>query len=132
MIGHEIRTRREALGISQAELSRLSGVPQPRIAEYETGRREPTLDNLGALAEVLGSFAVVGGVRTVAHYRDVFSDAAKISHVGVQLLARAVYAMRHGHADDPDHAELADITREMLREHGESVSRERALEILTD
>jgi len=36
---NRVRSLREAAGISQAELSRRSGVAQPNIAAYESGRR---------------------------------------------------------------------------------------------
>lgn len=48
-----MRSARQAAGLSQRELARISGVAQPNIAAYETGRRVPTdamvarlLDNL--------------------------------------------------------------------------------------
>lgn len=34
-----LREKREAAGLSQADLSRVSGVAQPNIASYESGRR---------------------------------------------------------------------------------------------
>ena len=35
----DLKTRREAAGLTQAELSALTGVAQPNIAAYESGRR---------------------------------------------------------------------------------------------
>lgn len=40
LTGRQIKVRREALGLSQRELSRESGVPQPSIAAAESGTRE--------------------------------------------------------------------------------------------
>ncbi|KAA9089222.1 helix-turn-helix domain-containing protein [Microbacterium radiodurans] len=38
----DIRTEREAAGMSQSQLARAAGVPQPNISAYENGRRQPT------------------------------------------------------------------------------------------
>jgi len=46
--------------------------------------------------------------RTPDHYRDMFEDTET---VGRKILARGIYAVRHGTADDPDRDELATITR---------------------
>lgn len=51
-----VRDLREAAGLSQAELARRSGVAQPNIAAYETGRRTASarmLDRLNAAARLL-------------------------------------------------------------------------------
>ncbi len=44
-----VELRRRA-GLSQRELAQLSGVAQPNIAAYETGRRQPSPKMLGRLA----------------------------------------------------------------------------------
>lgn len=46
---NEVRGLREAAGLSQAELSRRSGVAQPNIAAYESGRRLASPEMLGRL-----------------------------------------------------------------------------------
>lgn len=38
----DVRSLREAAGLSQAELARRSGVAQPNLAAYENGRRQPS------------------------------------------------------------------------------------------
>lgn len=50
-----LRPFRERAGLSQAELARRAGVPQPSISRYETGTA-PTvrLEHLARLAAVLG------------------------------------------------------------------------------
>lgn len=40
-------------GLTQAELARRSGIPQPNIAAYETGRRRPADATLARLGEAL-------------------------------------------------------------------------------
>jgi DNA-binding transcriptional regulator YiaG len=42
-VGQRIRSRREQLGLTQADLSRLIGVPQSRLSEYESGDYSPRL-----------------------------------------------------------------------------------------
>lgn len=44
-----VRALREAAGISQAELARRSGVAQPNLAAYESGRRRPSEQMLARL-----------------------------------------------------------------------------------
>ncbi|MCG8654065.1 helix-turn-helix domain-containing protein [Yimella sp. NH-Cas1] len=44
---------RAAAGISQAELARRSGVAQPNIAAYETGRRRPSPQMLDRLRDAV-------------------------------------------------------------------------------
>jgi len=39
-MGERIRSRREQLGLTQADLSRLIGVPQSRLSEYESGKNQ--------------------------------------------------------------------------------------------
>ena len=46
-------TRRKLLGLTQRELSRLTGVKQPLISAIESGRREPTASVRQALESAL-------------------------------------------------------------------------------
>lgn len=48
-----IRRRRLAANLTQAQLAELSGIPQPNIAAYETGRRTPSLGSLNKLDRAL-------------------------------------------------------------------------------
>jgi predicted nucleotidyltransferase/DNA-binding XRE family transcriptional regulator len=55
-MGNVVRELREAAGLSQAELALRSGVAQPNIAGYETGRRKASasmLQRLRAAAQPL-------------------------------------------------------------------------------
>lgn len=126
-LGPEIKRRRTALGLTQTALADLTGVSQGRVGEYERGERTPTLDTLAALAEALGPFQVTGGVRDADHYRALFAEAASI---GTQLAARAIYAARFGHADDPEESELREIFRVVQLEFGESLTSTEALSLM--
>ena len=48
-----IRSRREALGLSQTQLARNLGVTKSLLSLFENGKRQPTKDQIGVLAEVL-------------------------------------------------------------------------------
>lgn len=49
-----LASARHTRGLSQRELSRRSGVPQPLICAYETGRRQPGADMLARLLRAAG------------------------------------------------------------------------------
>ena len=49
-----LRGARDARGLSQRALARVSDVPQPRIAELETGRHDTTVSRLEELLVCLG------------------------------------------------------------------------------
>jgi len=49
-----LRTARRRAGLSQSELARRSGVPQPAISAYEAGTRQPAFDTAMALLSSCG------------------------------------------------------------------------------
>ncbi|MBF4622491.1 XRE family transcriptional regulator [Clavibacter sp. VKM Ac-2542] len=52
-VGEELRRLRRESALSQRELAAATGVPQPNIAAYESGRRQPTPETLERLGAVL-------------------------------------------------------------------------------
>ena len=53
--GRRMRQRREQLGMSQQELSHLTGIPQSRLSEFEGGgRTEMTVSTALKIARTLG------------------------------------------------------------------------------
>lgn len=52
-LGDSLRQQRQAAGLTQRELAELSGVPQPNIAAYESGRRTPAASTLERLQVAL-------------------------------------------------------------------------------
>jgi transcriptional regulator with XRE-family HTH domain len=54
VVGARIRARRQAEGVSLAELGRRSGVARATLTELEAGTGNPTLETLYALANALG------------------------------------------------------------------------------
>ena len=53
-VGETVRSRREALGMTQRSLAEKLGVEASHIAFIESGRRKPSLKLIGRLADVLG------------------------------------------------------------------------------
>jgi len=108
MIPETIKKRRLALGLTQKELAEQAGLLQAEISRWENGTRKPNLSQLEKLAAVIGPITI--GARTVEHYLEMFRTTGS---VGAQLLSKALYAKRHGSADQPDVSELAEIIREL-------------------
>ena len=53
-LGYEVRLARKVAGLTQAELSERSGVPQENISRIENGRANPTVVTLEKLARAMG------------------------------------------------------------------------------
>jgi predicted nucleotidyltransferase/DNA-binding XRE family transcriptional regulator len=76
-IGAHLRDRRRAAGMSQRELARRSGIPQPNIAAYEIGRRVPTGATLERLDATLDAPTLArlrrarGEILRAAHRRNL-------------------------------------------------------------
>jgi transcriptional regulator with XRE-family HTH domain len=72
-ISDVIRSRRTALGLSQAELARAAGVSIRQLARYEAAEQQPVLSAAVALADALGiSLAQLAG--QVTHDLDLSGD----------------------------------------------------------
>lgn len=54
-IGDRIKERRKALGMSQDELSELTGANRVTISQYENGKYLPSVTALQRIAEALGT-----------------------------------------------------------------------------
>jgi uncharacterized protein len=52
-IGESLRRRRIEVVLTQRELAARSGVPQPNIAAYETGRRTPSAETVARIEAAL-------------------------------------------------------------------------------
>ncbi|CAQ02865.1 helix-turn-helix domain-containing protein [Clavibacter sepedonicus] len=52
-VGEELRRLRREAALSQRELAAVTGVPQPNIAAYESGRRQPSPETLVRLGAAL-------------------------------------------------------------------------------
>ena len=54
LVGQRMRARREALGMSQAQLGALVGVSAPTISGQESADRQVDLDHMDRVAAALG------------------------------------------------------------------------------
>ncbi|RAY16005.1 XRE family transcriptional regulator [Actinomadura craniellae] len=52
-LGEAVRSRREELGLTQAQLAERAGLKQPAVARFEAGGTMPTIPMLERLAEAL-------------------------------------------------------------------------------
>lgn len=66
-----MRTFRARHGLTQSELARRSGVPQPVLSMYEHGRRVPSLGTLEAILAVCGEAVQVTETPAAQHDRSV-------------------------------------------------------------
>lgn len=49
-----LKKARENTGFTQREITKETGIPQSTIANYETGRTQPDIENLGILIDFYG------------------------------------------------------------------------------
>lgn len=52
-VGLALRAVRQARGMSQADLSKATGIPQSHVCNIEAGKVNPTIKTLNRLAEAL-------------------------------------------------------------------------------
>jgi DNA-binding XRE family transcriptional regulator len=53
-LAHELMVRRRQAGLTQAKLAKLTGIGQADISRIESGRANPTVSTLAAMAHALG------------------------------------------------------------------------------
>lgn len=83
---NEVCELRRAAGVSQAELAARSGVAQPNIAAYESGRRRPSptmLERLRAALRPRPSEAAA------AHREEILAALARHGMTGVRIFGSA-------------------------------------------
>lgn len=51
---HRLREAREQVGLTQAEVSKRTGVPRPTISDIENGKHNVTVDMMDKLANAIG------------------------------------------------------------------------------
>jgi DNA (cytosine-5)-methyltransferase 1 len=83
--GIALRTTREAMGLSQAKLAEITGLPQHALSSFELEKAVPDAALLARIAEVLADVGKVNGVvsrkkRYQAHtYEAVIHDPARVA-----------------------------------------------------
>ena len=86
----DLRDTRRSSGLSQTQLSRLTGLAQPRISAYERGHIEPSLDTLARIAGAINRHVLTVRQHPAAEHvkrRAEMSDA-----LAAFLAARPEYA----------------------------------------
>lgn len=58
--GKMLRQKRESLGLSRYKLSKLSGIPESTIQNWETGGIQPTVALYSKALEAMGESLVIG------------------------------------------------------------------------
>lgn len=53
-VGDRVKELREQMNISQNKLAKLAGISQAAISILESGKKSPTVDTLGRIAQALG------------------------------------------------------------------------------
>ncbi|GAA1465165.1 helix-turn-helix domain-containing protein [Microbacterium thalassium] len=71
-VAGSLRERRRVAGMSQRDLARASGVAQPNIAAYESGRRAPSVQTLAKLDAGLSTLTL----ERVRSFRSQILEAA--------------------------------------------------------
>ena len=111
-----VRLRKQA-GLSQQELADKLGVSRSRIGMYETGKREPDLDDLQKIASALGTTS--GVLLGEANLAELIA-----AETGNKVLMNTFEQMRAGNPDDPyltfpqEEQRLLDLYR-ALNEEGQ-------------
>ena len=47
-----LKAKRDEIGLSQNQVSQLTDIPQAKISKIENGKQEPSLEDLGKLAQL--------------------------------------------------------------------------------
>lgn len=53
-IGHKIKTTRKELGLTQSQLAGFAGVSLRSLKEIESGRSNPTIEQLSKILDIMG------------------------------------------------------------------------------
>ncbi|MBS1813616.1 MAG: helix-turn-helix domain-containing protein [Acidobacteria bacterium] len=72
--GRTLRNRRRQLGMSQAEIARLSGKAQSQIARLESGNEDPRLTSLVQVLRSMGAEPVAVPVRLLPAVHNLIAE----------------------------------------------------------
>ncbi|WP_408896393.1 helix-turn-helix domain-containing protein [Nocardioides sp. R1-1] len=127
-VGARIRALREARGLSLSALAAQAGIGKGSLSELETGRRNPTLDTLYAVATPLGvplaallddhDGAAVGDAGVVATRVRVVHDAEHTTEVYLLRLAPGVERRSPAHPAGVEE-QLVVLSGSGVVEHGD-------------
>src|SRR3989344_537354 len=105
--GRALLLWRSRRGLSQADLARLSGVPQSNLSNLETDRNDATLRTVRVLAEALGvpPGTLVDGIPP----EPVSGPGERLSRRDLERIADSVHTGKK--LPDPRHPSIADNAR---------------------
>ena len=113
-LGRVIREYRLARGYSQAELSRLSGVPQGTLSSIESGRQQPS-------ARTLRRISITFGVSVDKMFREATDDGDRLTqHSQIEgLISSFVREIQllEPHLSEQDRTFLLRIARVLANDH---------------
>ena len=72
-----LRQARRARGLTQAQLAARSGTSQEQVSRWESGKRSPTVAQLGKLLAVLGFELALRPVESAREMRGVPADEVR-------------------------------------------------------
>ena len=84
-VAEALRRTRHRAGLTQRELSARTGVPQPRIAEYEADRSVPPADRLAVLLAACGATLTIRAPEAEAATDDVDSHDRQLLSVHLAM-----------------------------------------------
>ena len=121
-IGQRIKAARKAIGLTQDQLAQKSGVATITIRQYETGKRQPRLEQLQKIADALDvSISYLLGIVDIDGYLlpTAFADPADYEFVkalGFDSPQKLATLVPGAHQSTPEHRR--EIERMMEKEEG--------------
>lgn len=94
----DIRTERQAAGLSQSQLARAAGVPQPNLSAYENARRTPSPEVLDRIRTAL----IVPPLHRIERHRDEIRALVAAHHASDPQLFGSVARGDDRHGSDVD------------------------------
>lgn len=112
-IGAAIRTRREALGLSQARLARLAGLSRATINEFESGATDLGIAKVLKVAQLLGlTIGVMDSSPTDRSWLETAARSASTSYRSSMPPAVLARAIRTGEIDEAYRPHIATFLDE--------------------
>jgi len=128
-LGQNLYLWRVSKGLSQEELAQKAGIPRPNLATIESGKREPSLPTLRALAASLGikAGALVDGIASINFEDSLLSRSAQeaivkaslsknISHLNAQQ--KIISSLLSNIIRNKINAKKKEFSKHLLKERG--------------
>jgi transcriptional regulator with XRE-family HTH domain len=93
-LGSELKSRREAAGLTQGDVARQLGVKRPTLSQWESGRHRPSAEHLTRLEEIYGARGALAEIVDETTPRKTMAEL--FADVADALLANIVSDDRRG------------------------------------